>query len=433
MKVLHLSTHDYGGAGKAAHRLHRNLAARGVDSRMLVLYRRTTDPAVHQVGRRGMLYRARNVWVKLHLKLRTHKDYYFQQQLHAPVRDAAGLGRLAGFQPDVIVAHWISNFLSVANLRWMQADTGAPVVWYLMDMAPFTGGCHYAWDCPGYRRQCGRCPALYSDDPDDLSHRTWEAKREHLQRMDLVAVAGSGQQAEQAKRASLLAGKRVERILVGLDGGVFRPGDRAAARARLGLPADRQVVFFSGSLPEERRKGMAPLAEALRRLAGEEPEITSRVLLATTSDLSRFDPVFGGVFPCRNLGFQDDAGLAAAYQAADLFVSPSVEDSGPMMINEAVLCGTPVAAFDVGVATDLVHTGETGYRAAPGDTADLARGIRTLLDLPAEEAAGLSRRCAELGRRRCAAAVQARAFENLFDGLAKRRRKKGERRGRSRS
>jgi glycosyltransferase involved in cell wall biosynthesis len=397
---------------------------------MLVLYRRTTDPAVHQVGRRGMLYRARNAWVKLHLKLRTHKDYYFQQQLHAPVRDAAGLCRLAGFQPDVIVAHWISNFLSVANLRRMQADTGAPVVWYLMDMAPFTGGCHYAWDCPGYRRRCGRCPALYSDDPDDLSHRTWRAKREHLQRMDLVAVAGSGQQAGQAERASLLEGKRVEKILVGLDGGVFRPGDRTAARARLGLPADRQVVFFSGSLPEERRKGMAPLAEALRRLAAEEPQITSRVLLATTSDLSRFDPVFGGVFPCRNLGFQDDAGLAAAYQAADLFVSPSVEDSGPMMINEAVLCGTPVAAFAVGVATDLVHTGETGYRAAPGDIADLARGIRTLLDLSAEDAAGLSRRCAALGRRRCAAVVQARAFENLFAELARRRRQKGTRDGR---
>ena len=67
MKVLHLSAHDYGGAGKAAHRLHRNLVARGEDSRLLVLYRRTADPDVYQVGRRGLVYRARNVWVKVWL------------------------------------------------------------------------------------------------------------------------------------------------------------------------------------------------------------------------------------------------------------------------------------------------------------------------------------------------------------------------------
>ena len=36
-----------------------------------------------------------------------------------------------------------------------------------------------------------------------------------------------------------------------------------------------------------------------------------------------------------------DAMLAAGYQAADVFVNASIEDAGPMMINESILCGTP--------------------------------------------------------------------------------------------
>jgi glycosyltransferase involved in cell wall biosynthesis len=430
MKVLHVSTYDFGGAGKAALRLHRNLAAREVDSRLLVLYRRSTTPDVCQIGRRGLLYRARNAWVKAHLKLRTDPDYYFQQQLHAPVRDAAGLLRAAGFQPDVIVAHWVSNFVSAQGLCRLQRATGAPLVWYLMDMAPMTGGCHYAWNCRGYRRRCGECPALYSKDAGDLSHRTWRVKQEALRRSDLVVVAGSSRQEEQAGKASLFAGRPVQRILVGLDAAVFHPGDRAAARARFQLPPDRKIVFFSGQGPEQRRKGMGVLADALRRLSDREPELVSRMLLATTSDLSRLDPVFGTLFPCRNLGYLDDAGLAAAYRAADVFVSPSVEDSGPMMINEAVLCGTPVAAFAMGVALDLVHTGETGYRAVLGEAADLAEGIRVLVAQPPEAAARMAERCAETGRRRCAADVQARAFEELFSRLTATRQWKGRRNGR---
>ncbi len=30
---------------------------------------------------------------------------------------------------------------------------------YMMDMAPMTGGCHYAWDCEKYKMKCGGCPA----------------------------------------------------------------------------------------------------------------------------------------------------------------------------------------------------------------------------------------------------------------------------------
>jgi glycosyltransferase involved in cell wall biosynthesis len=83
---------------------------------------------------------------------------------------------------------------------------------------------------------------------------------------------------------------------------------------------------------------------------------------------------------------RDDARLALAYRASDLFVCPSVEDAGPMMIPESMLCGTPVAAFATGGAPDLIRTGETGYLARYKDSGDLAEGILGMLRAPNAEA-----------------------------------------------
>jgi glycosyltransferase involved in cell wall biosynthesis len=88
-------------------------------------------------------------------------------------------------------------------------------------------------------------------------------------------------------------------------------------------------------------------------------------------------------FPVHDLGhLSEEARLATAYRAADVFVCPSVEDAGPMMIPEAMLCGTPVVAFNTGGAPDLVVTGKTGFLAQLGDTAHLARGLLQVLASP---------------------------------------------------
>ena len=82
----------------------------------------------------------------------------------------------------------------------------------------------------------------------------------------------------------------------------------------------------------------------------------------------------------RWLGHLDDEhALAAAYQAADLFVCPSVEDAGPMMIPEAMLCGTPVVAFNTGGAPDLIEHGRTGFLAELTRADALATGIESML------------------------------------------------------
>jgi glycosyltransferase involved in cell wall biosynthesis len=417
MNVLHLSTYDYGGAGKAAYRLHHNLRSCGYGSRMLVLYKHTDDPDVIELQGGRFLSRALNLGMKTLLKVFTRQDYYFQHQISSLIKSVHDLYAHLGFKPDVIVAHWISNFISINDLYRLQHDTGVPVIWYLMDMAPLTGGCHYAWDCTRYMKQCGRCPALRSIWRHDLSYANWRKKHELVQDMDLTVVAGSGSLFYQAKIASIFESKRIEKIMLGVDDKIFKPVPRRAARKKLDLPLDSKIVFLGAQSMSLRRKGMSYLMDALRVFAGEPGFDCGNIVLAVAG--GDFDSVpLDGRLQFRKLGFlADDRILANAYQAADFFVCPSIEDSGPMMINEAIMCGTPVVAFDMGVAQDLVHTGETGYLAELKNSEDLASGIRYILELSDNEAISMSEQCRSLALEVTSPRAQVEAFLKLLGAI----------------
>ncbi|WP_431245215.1 glycosyltransferase [Flavobacterium sp. P21] len=77
--------------------------------------------------------------------------------------------------------------------------------------------------------------------------------------------------------------------------------------------------------------------------------------------------------------------LVLLYQAVDLFVNSSIEDSGPMMVSEAMACGTPVVGFDMGVVNNMVINDFNGYKAVLKDSDDLAFGIEKLFLLSKEE------------------------------------------------
>ena len=60
-------------------------------------------------------------------------------------------------------------------------------------------------------------------------------------------------------------------------------------------------------------------------------------------------------------------------------VCPSIDDEGPMMIPEAMMCGTPVAAFPTGYSLELITNGVEGYRCQKVDPDELAHGLFSML------------------------------------------------------
>ncbi len=71
----------------------------------------------------------------------------------------------------------------------------------------------------------------------------------------------------------------------------------------------------------------------------------------------------------------DDRKLALIYSAADVFCAPSVEENLATTAIEALACGTPVLAFNIGGFSDIVEHTQCGYLATPVDPASLAMGL----------------------------------------------------------
>jgi len=308
--------------------------------------------------------------------------------------------RRAGFVPDAIIVLFMPHFLSFRNLHELNQVTKAPIYLYLMDMASMTGGCHYAWDCKGYEKKCGNCPAFYSINEQDSSRTNWEFKKKYIDKTEITAIAGTEWQYQQLKKSSLFSERPMRKILLSIDNEVFKPGDKNQARAYFKLPVDKKIIFFGAVyFDRNRNKGFRELIIALNYLKNTLFDAsTVHIAIAGHASKSLEESLS---FDYTYLGYLNIEKLALAFQAADVFVSPSIEDSGPMMINQSIMSGTPVVSFEMGAALDLVINGQTGYRVRLLDSEALANGIRTILELDEASTIRISNNCRELGLQLC--------------------------------
>lgn len=431
MKIFILSTsHPYKAAGVVALDIYKGLKEiRGDEVKLVVKkWDNYSEKDIIPIDTFFSLTKARivrklsKILIELKIinkkKIKTNPDYnildYDQTITYYSTKK---LLKKAGFNPDVNIVLFMHNFLSFKNLYELYKATNAPILLYMMDMASITGGCHYAWDCKNYTKQCGNCPGLYSSVPNDQSHLNWKFKKKYIDKTEIIPISCTEWQFRQLQESSLFNKKEKYKILLPIDDEVLKPANKEEVRKRLNLPISKKIVFFGAVTVNERRKGFKELIEALRILKSKlrHNEISNiHLVVAGNSnedikDILPFDHTF--------LGYLSHDKLAAAFQASDVFVSPSIEDSGPMMINQSIMCGTPVVSFEMGVAEDLVHNFKTGYRAKLKDSEDLAKGLFTILNLSDQDYNLLSSNCRDYAMETFSTNVQMGKFNKLIQTL----------------
>ena len=382
MKVLHLSTADgNGGAAKGAYSLHWALRQAGVDSWMLVADKHTNDPTV--LGSNGVKGSQ-----KVMAGIRQTFEYWplkrYKSKASGAFSPAVYPGAIArqieAINPDIINLHWVAGgLLRPHDLSAIAKRKQRPIVWTLRDMWAFTGGCHYTGDCEAYQTTCGQCPVLGSHKANDLSYKGWRRKQAAWQNVEMTIVPLSRWLADCARQSSLFGHREIKVIANAVNAKSYRPIEPATARKLLGLPQDKKVILFGALNPTaDRRKGFRYLHEALNRLAAQ-PD--SQQYEAVIFGTERPDKDLDIGLPTTFLGrLYDDTMLALAYSAADVMVMPSVQDNFAKTTIEAMACGTPVVAFNATGAKDAVVHQHNGYAAACFEAADLAEGIRWVLE-----------------------------------------------------
>lgn len=171
----------------------------------------------------------------------------------------------------------------------------------------------------------------------------------------------------------------------GVDTSVFVRSRRPKAELRqdLGLPKNGSIIFFSSRIAPE--KDVDALLRATAVLVNE----GRNVWLVNLS---------GGYMELRSEaeGYKiqdrviarppvDPRGeLVAYYQAADLCVQASRAEGLGFSVLEALACGIPVVAADVGGLRETTLEGRTGWTYPPGDVEALVDAIRCVLEDPSE-------------------------------------------------
>lgn len=363
MNIVHLNAYDrHGGAEVVANNLIAVQQAAGHQSVALVGHKTDPDspalafPLDPDLERRDELYR--HGW----------PDYEYrgshQLMSHPVVQDA-----------DVIHAHNLyGGYFHPLSL--IALSQFRPVIWSIHDMQPLTGYCSHALDCPRWQTGCGDCPDLHRPGPHltfDNTAALWRDKSLIAQNSRLWLVGPSTWMASQISR-SLWREHPVHHISNAIDTRLFRPGDRLAARRKLGLPEN---VLIVGGLA---RKGIlahpwkgGPYARAvLARLRVSHPDLIFLNLGADGASEESW---------MRPLASSDPETIREALHALDIFLYPSIADTGPLAVLEAMACGLPVVGFRVGGIPDFV-TADAGILVEPLDTEQLAEAA---LKLAADE------------------------------------------------
>ena len=410
MNVLLLSTFDVkGGAARAAYRLHQGFKNIDHHSQMLVQTKHSDDRQVIGFSDTSGIGKAiTGSRLSLNqLPLRFYPDHVSFYSLQWLPDNIAS--KVIQLNPDVINIHWICNsYLQIETL----AKLNKPLVWTLHDMWPFTGGCHYSGECDRYMASCGSCPLLGSSKNWDLSRWVWQRKAKAWKNLNLTIVSPSYWLAKCASSSYLFQDLPIKVIPNSIDTKKYRPINRQVARELLGLPQDKQLVLF-GSIKatKDKRKGFQFLQPVLQKLSqsGWQDKLELVVFGASRSDNL---PDFG--LPSHYVGnLNDDLSLATVYSAADVFVLPSVQDNLPNTIMEAIACGTPCVAFNIGGIPDLIEHQKNGYLAQPFKTDDLAQGIAWVLEKE-ERHQKLSYRAREKAEQEFALQIQAGRYLSLF-------------------
>ncbi len=423
MRTLQVNFMDYkGGAARAAHRLYTGLRRIGHTSKMLVRKKELSDSNILKVN-------TLDNKTRYDFTLGTQIQRFYINENRTDLSNSLFSIPYLGYDisdlsvvenTDIINLHWLSFFITPNVIRKI-VNKKKHIVWTLHDQWAFTGGCHYSAGCQRFKSECHNCPQI-KNDPYDISNHIFLDKYEVFKKLPITFITPSKWLRDLAKSSFLLSNKEIINIPNGIDTEKYFPINKESAKRTLDIPTDRVTMLFNAEYGDEKRKGFDYLLEVFNfcnSIDSFKQLVTdNKILLLTLGNKNQY--IDNLRIPYKSLGYIiDENKINLIYNAADIFILPSLEDNLPNTMLESMSCGTPVISFDVGGMPDLIKNNYSGWLIPKFDTIKMAKKIFELVinDTERKRVADNARRLIES---ECSLITQSKRYEDVYNDLIER-------------
>jgi glycosyltransferase involved in cell wall biosynthesis len=291
-------------------------------------------------------------------------------------------------RPDIINIHNIHGGYFTTSLLPKLSNI-APIVWTLHDMWSFTGSAAHTFGDESWQkmRSGPNDKRIYPAIGIDTGRWLLRQKKKTYAASNISVVPTSEWLEQLVCKSPVFEGKKITRLPNGIDITVFRPRDKGVCREKVGIPFNAKVLMFSSdNLSNNPWKGGRHLVDILKEVdkrveAGKDKTKKHLLILGIGNigdigNLSNFEIHHISQF----LGPRNEEKLSELYSAADVFIYPTKADTFPLVLEEAIACGVPCIAFDVGGCGSLVKEGISGSLVKPFDTMSFVDQIEVLLN-----------------------------------------------------
>lgn len=376
IKVVHIQKH-LPTSGNAAFRLHSAMLEAGVDSEMLSLSSDVSgDERIRHLGKINQLVSWIDGKILMYLtrKVSGRFGLFSFPFLGSDISDLEQIK-----SADIIYLHWVNGgFLNLKSIRKL-TKLNKPIVFFMHDMWTITGGCHHSFMCDKYKSHCFSCQMFGERKKNDLSAKEFRKKSKLFKSyQNFHFISPSTWLYKCAGESGLTKDKPLHYIPNIIDNKLFKPFDKRIAKQILNIDPDVKVISFGAASIDSPYKGWGYLIKALELLKEKlKDENTLVVIFGSYFNRKMAETI---PFKTKFVGrLRDDYSTALIYNAADVFIAPSLAETFGYVILESLACSTPVVGFNVGGIPDLIRHKENGYLANYRDHEDLATGVEYCL------------------------------------------------------
>lgn len=366
MKLVQINVSDYGSTGNIAISIQQASLAQGHDALLFCGRKIKNQENCEKIG--------------------STLDTYFHAILARFGKNGHGSKRatkrlvkkLTEIKPDVILLHNIHGYYLNLDIFFEYINNcDAKIFWTLHDCWPFTGGCAYfsKTDCTKYKKQCTNCSVCKSDYPksliDTASKEYAHKKALFCQRNDITFVSPSKWLAGLANE-SFIGNNPIHIINNGIDTKKFIPADAIETenvKNKYGINNGKKIILGVASVWDSRKQWDAFLA-----LSQKLPQYQF-ITVGAGIDVSNKSSENLLVIP-RTENLEDMVGI---YSAADVFLNLSLEDNFPLVVPEALACGTPVISSSLCGNPEAVSE-NVGIIVNPKNQNEIIHAINTLIE-----------------------------------------------------